>query len=315
MPKFCTQCGSQLSDDALYCNSCGAKVEQTEEPAAENTPTVQEVTAAQTENESLETTNDNEVSDKTAEGSEPASASVSEPEGTNETDNVSEPENNATNSQELSDTQQSKEDTTPLDKGIAFAKDKIGDGYEKFKVSPNRDKYIGFAAIGIVLIVVIAVLISIIFGGGYKSTANSYLKLLTEGGYDNLKDCTPDIIYDAVVENKYDGDEDEMEEDFDEPLIDELTSFVDIDYEILDSEKFDSDQLDGLEDSLRDEYGEYVDEKIKVSKAYEVKAKISAERNGDKETERIYFIVAKVNGDWGITDFDPNTKSSIDDYD
>ena len=86
-----------------------------------------------------------------------------------------------------------------------------------------------------------------------------------------------------------------------------------IDYDILDAEKFDSDQLDGLEDDLQDEYEEYVDDEIKVSKAYEVKVKITTKIKGeDAKKEKTYFIVAKVNGDWGV--ISSSGSSKIKDY-
>lgn len=310
MPKFCTQCGSQLSDDALFCNACGTKVADAEEKTVENTPISQEVNeSAQTETakETEEATTENSTPDTTAADeetevtAEPESAEVEKTP-----DTATENENNNSNVQEA----------TPLDKGIAFAKDKMGDKYEAFKTSPNRDKYIGFAAIGIVLIVVICVVLSIIFGGGYKSAVKSYMKARTEGGFDNFVDATPEIILEAIIEQEYDGDEDKMEDDYNDSLKQLSSLITDVDYDILDSEKFDSDQLEGLEDSLQDEYEDYVDDKIKVSKAYEVKVKITAKIKGadddDANSEKQYLIVAKVNGDWGVVD--ESSKSTIDDY-
>lgn len=301
MPKFCTQCGSQLNDDALFCNSCGAKVADAEETTVENTPITQEVNEpAQTEavKEIEEETAENEASDTAVEETE--ATAEAEPIEANETTEVSQP----------------AADATPLDKGIAFAKYKMGDKYEAFKTNPNRDKYIGFTAIGIVLIVVICVVLSLIFSGGYKGAVKSYMKASTEGGYDNFVDATPDIILEAMIEKDYDGDEDEMEEDYDDSWK-QLSSLIsDVDYDILDSEKFDSDQLEGLEDSLQDKYEKYVDDKIEVSKAYEVKVKITAKIKGadddDAKSDKQYLIVAKVNGDWGVVE--ESSKSIIDDY-
>ena len=273
MPKFCTQCGAQLNDDAVFCTTCGAKITDAEKPTAENAPITEEV-------------------------NEPVQTEVSE----EATDNV------------IADTPEEPQPTaeeTPLDKGLAFAKDKVGETYEAFRKSPNRDKYIGFAAIGIVVIVVLCVVLSLIFGGGYKGAVKDYMKFVSEGEYDNFVDATPDIIVEAVLEKEYDGDEDDMEDALDK--FEWASLITKFDYEILDAEKFDSDQLDGLEEYLQDEYEKYVDDDIKVSKAYEVKVKTTSKIKGyGKETERQYLIVAKVNGDWGVVDSSSN--SQIDDY-
>lgn len=297
MPKFCTQCGSPLSEDAAFCNSCGAKVAGTEETTIENTPITEEVT----ETSEVETAT---TAEETAIEAESTETAETVPESENE---------NAV--EETPAVQQPTGDSTPLDKGIAFAKDKVGDKYEAFKTSPNRDKYIGFAAIGIVAIVIICVVLSIIFGGGYKSAVKAYMKSNTEGGYDNYVDTLPDIIHEAILESEYDGDEDEMEEEYDDEWKQLSGLIADIDYDILDAEKFDKDQLDGLEKNLQDKYEDYVDDDIKVSKAYEVKVKITAELKTDDDNEKSskqYLIVAKVNGDWGVVE--ESGSSMIDDY-
>lgn len=297
MPKFCTQCGSPLNEDAAFCNSCGTKVAGTEETTVENTP----ITDGVTETVEVETVN------KTEETSiETESTETTVPE-TASTDTAA--------NQTTSEVQQPAGDSTPLDKGIAFAKDKVGDKYEAFKTSPNRDKYIGFAAIGIVAIVVICVVLSLIFGGGYKSPIKNYFNFIESGDFDDYIDATPDIIYEAMLDN-FDDDEDEMIEmieDMYSSLLDDV-KIKSIDYDIKDSEKFNSDQLEELEDEIQDQYEDYVDDDIKVSKAYEVEVKVKTKIKGeDSKTERLYIIVAKVNGDWGVIG-EPSSKSQIENY-
>ncbi len=223
MPKFCSQCGAQISDDSAFCGSCGAKLADVENQTAD-TPVVEENTEVL----------DNAEVVSEANASDTASATVKE--------------------------------------GIFSVKDKIGDGYEKFKTSHNRDKYIGFAAIGIVVLVIICVILSFIFGGGYKDAVKDYI------------DHSEDAYYSL------------------QPAF--LDKEANIDYDILDKEKFDKDQLAGLEESLQEQYGDEVDKTIKVSKAFEVKVKekIITKTGGEKDTEieKVYFIVAKVNGVWSV---------------
>lgn len=294
MAKFCSQCGAQINDDAAFCNSCGAKVNDTEKTEAENAAA--EVVEAAEVKTAVEAENDNEA----------AEVSVEDTPESNENTSV----------QETAVKDQSEENSTPLDKGIAFAKDKVGDKYEAFKTSPNRDKYIGFAAIGIVVIVVIAVILSLVLGGGYKAPIKDYFSFMESGDFDDYADAVPEVIYEATLEN-YDGDEDYLKdniEDMYSSLLDDV-KIKSIDYDILDSEKFNSDQLEELEETIQDEYEKYIDDDIKVSKACEVKVKVTAKIKGEEpKKERLYFIVAKVNGDWGVIG-EPSSNSKIDKYD
>lgn len=305
MPKFCTQCGSQLSEDAAFCTSCGAKVADTEKTTVENTPIAEEVNepAVEEVKETEETANENQTTEPISEVAEEKAVTETAPESAEENAVIA----------ETPEAQQPTGDSTPLDKGIAFAKDKVGDKYEAFKTSPNRDKYIGFAAIGIVAIVVICVVLSLLLGGGYKSAIKDYMKFYESGDFDDYVDATPDIIYEAQLEGYCDGDEDELEELMEDSLSSLFDEIKSIDYDILNTEKFNSDQLEGLEEDLQDEYEDYVDDDIKVSKAYEVKVKTTTKIKGeDAQKERVYLIVAKVNGDWGV--IDQSSSSSIEDY-
>ncbi len=302
MPKFCSQCGSPLNGDALFCSSCGAKVAGTGETTDENTPITPEIKKNdETKVISAEenTTADNENTVTETEKSDASNETVSANE-TSDTVTDNEAVNN-TPSQEPSEVKQPSEEPTAIDKGIAFAKDKISDGYDKFKTSPNRDKYIGFSAIGIVFIVIICLLASVFSGGGYKSAVKDYMSAVENGDFDDYADSLPKIIYKSILKNQYNGDKIDMKNDFKEQEGNLSSVIDDIDYDILDVDKIDPDDV---EESLREQYELYVDKKIKVSKAYQVDVKIIAELDDDfadeKNRVRQTLIVAKVNGDWGV---------------
>ncbi len=302
MPKFCTQCGSQLNDDALFCSSCGAKVIGTNETAAENTSSKPVNNGTDEVKAEKNTSADNENTLTEKENSETSNEPDSADKNDKPSDNITDNETvNNTSVQETPETKQPSDGPTAIDKGIAFAKDKIGDSYDKFKTSPNRDKYIGFSAIGIVLIVIICLLASVFSGGGYKNAVKDYMSAVENGDFDDYADSLPKIIYKSVLKNQYDGDKADMKNDFEEQQGDLSSVIDDIDYDILDVDKIDADDV---EESLREQYEVYVDKKIKVSKAYQVDVKIIAELDDDfDDTEnriRQTLIVAKVNGDWGV---------------
>ena len=232
MPKFCPQCGSQISDDSAFCANCGTKFEE----------------VASINNASYE--------------AQPV-------------------------------------DSYSVDQGAI---------YEAPNKSAKRNKIIGIAAVAIVLIVVIGIVISL-FTGGYKGAVKAYMKAIETCDYDDIEDAMPEVMIDAMLE-EYDGDKDKVEKLWKSEW-DEVSS---VDYDIVDSEKFNKDQLDGLKKYLEGAFEDSVDEKIKVSKAYEVKTKVKFEsKDGDEEADTFYFIVAKVNGDWGVIFTDES--SMIDEFD
>lgn len=320
MSKFCSQCGSKLNDNALFCSSCGAKVVKQETSAVENQPTEPKVN--ESANAETVTASENTSSENKALNTENAASETQEIKEVNETDSADksacEKEKADTASdvdaksenvfdKKSSDVKQPSEEPTVIDKGIAIAKDKIGDGYEKFKTSPNRDKYIGFSAIGIVLIVIICLLASIFSGGGYKSAVKDYMSAVENGDFNDYADSLPKIIYKSILK-QYDGDKDLMKDVFEKSEKELSSEIDDIDYDILDVDKIDADDV---EDSLRNQYELYADDKIKVSKAYQVDIRVVAEFDDDfseKENRiRQTLIVAKVNGDWGVI----NTPASL----
>ena len=305
MAKFCSQCGSPINEDALFCSSCGAKVAETEKTTGDK-PTEQKTEPIKAEEvkNSNNAANENETSDTAVENEN--TETVNESQLANEVNEATaaEPEHTNNENVQARETQKPSEEPTAIDKGIAIAKDKIGDGYEKFKTSPNRDKYIGFSAIGIVIIVVICLLVSIFFGGGYKSAVKDYMNAVKGDNFSAYVDATPKIIYQAILERDYNGDKSDMKKSFKKSEGNMSSAIDDIDYDILDVDKLDSDDVDELEDNLRSQYELYVDEKIKVSKAYEIDVRVIAELEDDFDVEETRIkqtlIVAKVNGDWGV---------------
>ena len=217
MPKFCPQCGSQISDDSAFCANCGTRIA---EPASiNNTP--------------YET--------------QPLSA-----------------------------------DSYSVDQWVSFESN-AGNGYEIPKNNSKRNKIIGISAVGIVLIAVIAIVFSLIFGG-YKGAVRRYMNTSKEYIYCRL----PKVV----------------------------SKNIKVKYDILKSEKYNKDELDELEEHLEDQYKDVVDEKIKVSKAYEVKVnvKTTVKTDDDKDkSQKIYLTVAKVNGDWTVVK--DSTVSQINDDD
>ena len=81
-------------------------------------------------------------------------------------------------------------------------------------------------------------------------------------------------------------------------LEDEYGDDIKVSYKIKDKEKIDKDDLEDLEDDIKDTY----DEKVKVSKGYELKIEMKIKGDDDKEKDTTKIKVYKIDGDWCLMD-------------
>ena len=77
-------------------------------------------------------------------------------------------------------------------------------------------------------------------------------------------------------------------------LEEEYGDDIKISYKIKDKDKIDKDDLEELEDSIKDKY----DEKVRVSKGYELKVKMKIKGDDDKDEDTTTIKVYKIEGDW-----------------
>lgn len=332
MSKFCSNCGKEVSPDDKFCNACGAKViENKSEEATQGEPVIEEIkaekatdtpVAEEVKTEEVEEVVKTEVVEETVETIEaekPAENTTPLDKGLSfakeKLSNLSNVQNVANDAPNLSDTKASESGSTPLDKGMAVAGEKFKTNYQKFKASPNRDKYIGFTAIGIVFIVAVIIVFNLIFSGGYKGAVSKYADFLERQSFHSYQQTIPGIIFDAELEKNYDNDKDKFKEAFESDISSAFEAFnkdeiKDVDYEILDKEDLDDDEIEDIEEENQNTYDKYLDKDIEITKAYKVKVKLIFDiKEGNKtieETQRCYLTVCKINGDWGIMDVNNN---------
>lgn len=153
----------------------------------------------------------------------------------------------------------------------------------------------------VAVVVVVAIVIGLFAGGGYKKPLDKYFDIVYEGKASNIKDLLPDEAWEEFAE-EFDVDKDELIESLGEGLAElieereeEYGKFKKVEYEIVDEEKIEDDDLEEIAEAVADMWD--VDEKD-ITAAYELEVEGTAIYEDEEiEFEETYFSV-KVNGKW-----------------
>lgn len=154
-------------------------------------------------------------------------------------------------------------------------------------------------------IIIIVILISLIFGGGYKSAIDNYFEGFEDADAKKFMKAMPECQIEYLEESlkdysKFDSLTEYFEYCLEEALNkieDEYGDDISISYEIKDKEELSEKELKDIRKRLENNYD---NDDVKVTKGYEVE--ITAEIKGDdnSDEEDITVKVAKVDGDWCI---------------
>lgn len=175
------------------------------------------------------------------------------------------------------------------------------EGITTVNKSSNKAVAVIIAAAAVVLVILI-VLFNLLFGGGYKKPVDNMMKAIETGKGKYLYKSMPEFL----IEYEYEDEKkSEIYDDLDESLEfitgmleGEYGDDIKVSYKIKDKEKIDKDDLEELEDSIKDKY----DEKVKVSKGYELKIKMKIKGDDDKDEDTTTINVYKIDGDWCLMD-------------
>ena len=143
-----------------------------------------------------------------------------------------------------------------------------GDGATKKK------SFIPLIAAVVVVLLVVIVIFNLLFSGGYKQPVDNMIKAIETGKGKYLYKTMPDFL----IEYRYD---DEKKSEIIDDLDDSLEYVVEM-----------------LEDDIKDTY----DEKVKVSKGYELKIEMKIKGDDDKEKDTTKIKVYKIDGNWCLMD-------------
>ena len=165
------------------------------------------------------------------------------------------------------------------------------------------------AAVAVVAIAVLAFLfrdqIFGLFGGGKNSpegVAKAYMEATKDFDAKKIVDLMPDKLVDAIAEEEFDGDKKEMiekiQDDLDEAKekAEELGYKISkMKYEIVDVEDVDEEDIEDLNEDLKDED---IDLTVKDAKIVEIEASYPVEDEDDEKTVSTKLRVIKVGNSW-----------------
>ena len=195
------------------------------------------------------------------------------------------------------------DEKTILDK---FKENANMESIKELQKNPKFTMIVGVAVIAVALIIIIAIIASIASSGWKKPIKNffkgientnveTYLKTMSEAKIDYL-----DEMYDDYEESQEEWLEDTMD-----TLEDDFGKNVKFSYKIVEKEEMKNRDLKDIEET----YEEIYEEKVDVSKGYEVDVEYSIKGKEDKEKDLdATFYVVKVDGEWVLEGFE------LDDY-
>lgn len=194
----------------------------------------------------------------------------------------------------------------PLDNNAAFCTNCGAVADKKNNVVNLHNKNTAILLGGILAgIIILVILISLIFGGGYKSAIDNYFEGFEDTNAKKFMKAMPECQIEYLEESlkdysKFDSLAEYFEYCLEEALNkieDEYGDDISISYEIKDKEELSEKELKDIRKRLENNYD---NDDVKVTKGYEVQ--ITAEIKGDdnSDEEDITVKVAKVDGDWCI---------------
>lgn len=161
------------------------------------------------------------------------------------------------------------------------------------KVKTDKGVMIG-AIVGVVLVVLLVVMVgSKLLNPAYNLT-NKYLKIVKKGDEEKIVK----VYSDEMLEALYDGEKDDLEDDFKDSLEElEESDIVIKSFKIRECETYSEDKLEDFAESFETLYD--IDEKdVKAAKRFHVK--IVYELDGEKTIDYDTVIVVKVGKKWSI---------------
>ncbi len=161
-------------------------------------------------------------------------------------------------------------------------------------------------AAGVVALVVALILI---FGGSYKTPVKNYFKAIESGSGSKLQSCYSFSVKAAKADGESSAeikeDYKDRAEDLNENYADRYGKDFKIKYKIKDTDEWDKDEIEDMEELLN----ELIEEedakmgKVRISKVVEVEVEVEVKGSEDEAEFDKTFTVAKINGKWSLVGF------------
>ena len=140
--------------------------------------------------------------------------------------------------------------------------------------------------------VVVAIVIGLFAGGGYKKPVKEFFEIVYEGKASKIKNMVPkDVVDDEDMEELIE----KYQEMYDEKV--EENGKTKYDYKITDSEKLDKDD-DEFEMIAKSAESWFEVDEDDVKQVYEIEVEVTAETDDDEIEEELTLYSAKIGGKW-----------------
>lgn len=181
------------------------------------------------------------------------------------------------------------------------------EGIKNMKANPEKKALIVLGCAVLAVIIVIVLLISLIFGGGYKTPIDNYFEGIEDANVKkilkSMPECQVEYIEDKLDEyDSFDTISEYMEDAIKyaiEEIEDQYGDDFSISYEITNKEELSDKELRSIRKRLRSTYD---DDDVKVTKGYEIELLTKIKGDDDSDERDMTIEVAKVDGDWCIVD-------------
>lgn len=173
---------------------------------------------------------------------------------------------------------------------------------KNFKNNPNFNLIVGAGVVVVAAIVVIALLVSLIGGGGYKGAISDYFNAIENADGKKLMNTYPKFAIKAM-EDDLDDDEDikdyfnDRADGLQDSLKEEYGKIKSISYKITDKDELSDKRLKLLKTAIKSQFDT---KKVKVTKGYEVELDVKIKGKDSKDTVTYEGVVVKANGDWFV---------------
>lgn len=219
MSKNCAKCGSEMSDDSLFCSVCGSSLEESVQGENPNPNTEPEKAVENSGAVSLEKS----VSDE-------------------------HPQVNADSNGNSGG--QNPQPTMQGGSGAAVPPTPAASN-----PVAKRNAIIGIVAAAVVLILFITI-ISSILGNSYKKPVDSFFNGIEDADGKTFAEAFPDVMADELDDY---ADLDDILEYLQEDLEDEYGRNVKISFKVVEKEALDKDDIEDIEDEFKSNYSKRVD--------------------------------------------------------
>ena len=161
-------------------------------------------------------------------------------------------------------------------------------------------KFVVFGVAAVAAIALIAVICSTLFSSGSETALKKFCKALEKGDGE----AAVEVMY--PEDAPYYSDMMKYADEYVENIADMYGDDLEVSYEVCKEEKLDSDTLEDLGDYLESHYDLDADQ---LSKAYLMQVKLTLSGDDDKDSQKMWIVMYKYDGDWYL---DSDIYTSVD---